>query len=87
MKYILKDENKKKCIRMSITVLKIVILEVNCQFNPTALRKAKIIYNFGFSECNRVNGRKLFFTARLFCGCETKFATIKLAIYLLKSQV
>ena len=24
-------------------------------FNPIALRKAKIIYNFGLSECNRVN--------------------------------
>ena len=23
-------------------------------FNPTALRKAKIVYNFGLSECNRV---------------------------------
>ena len=23
-------------------------------FNPNALRKAKIVYNFGFSECNRV---------------------------------
>ena len=23
-------------------------------FNPTALRKAKIVCNFGFSECNRV---------------------------------
>ena len=23
-------------------------------FNPIALRKAKIIYNFGLSECNRV---------------------------------
>ena len=23
-------------------------------FNPVALRKAKIVYNFGFSECNRV---------------------------------
>ena len=22
--------------------------------NPTALRKAKIVYNFGLSECNRV---------------------------------
>ena len=28
----------------------------NCQFNPTALRKAKIVhvYNFCLSECNRV---------------------------------
>ena len=24
-------------------------------FNPIALRKAKIEYNFGHSECNRVN--------------------------------
>ena len=25
--------------------------------NPIALRKAKIVYNFGLSECNRVNSR------------------------------
>ena len=24
------------------------------KINPTALRKAKIVYNFGLSECNRV---------------------------------
>ena len=24
------------------------------KFNPVALRKAKIVYNFGLSECNRV---------------------------------
>ena len=24
--------------------------------NPTALRKAKIVYNFGLSECSRVKG-------------------------------
>ena len=24
------------------------------QFNPVALRKAKIVYNFGLSDCNRV---------------------------------
>ena len=24
-------------------------------FNPTALRKTKIVYNFGLSECSRVN--------------------------------
>ena len=28
---------------------------VSC-FNPTALRKAKIVCNFGLSECNRVTG-------------------------------
>ena len=26
-----------------------------CIINPTALRKANIVYNFGLSECNRVN--------------------------------
>ena len=26
----------------------------NSFFNPAALRKAKIVYNFGLSECNRV---------------------------------
>ena len=29
---------------------------VSIQFNPTALRKAKVEYNFGLSECNRING-------------------------------
>ena len=27
-------------------------------FNPIALRKAKIVYNFGHSECNRVKASK-----------------------------
>ena len=26
--------------------------------NPNALRKAKIVYNFGLSECNRVKNAK-----------------------------
>ena len=30
-------------------------ISVPCSFNPIALRKAKIVYNFGLSECNRVN--------------------------------
>ena len=28
------------------------------QLNPTVLRKAKIVYNFGVSECNRVKQGK-----------------------------
>ena len=28
-------------------------------FNPIALRKAKIVYNSGLSECNRVKGMNL----------------------------
>ena len=29
-------------------------MEVKPHLNPTALRKAKIVYNFGLSKCNRV---------------------------------
>ena len=29
--------------------------ETGDTFNPTAFRKAKIVYNFGLSQCNRVN--------------------------------
>ena len=31
-----------------------------CMFNSIALRKAKIVYNFGLSECNRVNKEEKF---------------------------
>ena len=31
---------------------------VNPQFNPIALRKAKIVYNFGLSECNKVKSHE-----------------------------
>ena len=34
-------------------------------FNPTALRKAKIVYNFGLSECNRVKLHHCFIMASL----------------------
>ena len=30
--------------------------QINMVFYPIALRKAKIVYNFGLSECNRVKG-------------------------------
>ena len=32
----------------------IVVSLYTCPLNPIALRKAKIVYNFGLSECNRV---------------------------------
>ena len=34
--------------------------EANSFFNPIALRKAKIVCNFGLSECNRVNSKPIF---------------------------
>ena len=37
-------------------------------FNPIALRTAKIAYNFGLSECNRVNNFVMaFLKVTLFC--------------------
>ena len=36
------------------------------KFNPIALRKAKIVYNFGLSECNRVKRFILIFPCGTF---------------------
>ena len=36
------------------SVLRLKILFSIEQFHPIALKKAKIVYNFGLSECNRV---------------------------------
>ena len=33
--------------------------EIGAVVNPIVLRKAKIAYNFGLSECNRVKGPKM----------------------------
>ena len=45
--------------RGKIVVLHLLPLQVcpftSILFNPIALRKAKIVCNFGLSECNRVN--------------------------------
>ena len=41
-------------------------------FNPIALRKAKIVYNFGLSECNRVKVLRqnfLHVTGKALTGC------------------
>ena len=52
--------DKTQSISLVIRVIKQAFSLNNCKiwihlgFNPTALRKAKIVYNFGLSECNRV---------------------------------
>ena len=33
--------------------------------NPIALRKTKIVYNFGLFECKRVSGKSLFLSSLL----------------------
>ena len=38
----------------------IIFIIVQITLNPIALRKAKIVYNFDLSECNRVKGMNLF---------------------------
>ena len=37
----------------------VLVKDVGCFLNPIALRKAKIVYNFGLSECNRVKVNQL----------------------------
>ena len=34
-----------------------LLIAINLPFNPFALRNAKIVFNFGLSECNRVSAR------------------------------
>ena len=41
-------------------------------FNPIALRKTKIAYNFGLSECNRVKSRSHFGRALLSREAKSK---------------
>ena len=42
-------------------------------FNPIALRKAKIVYNFGLSECNRVNSEHSTFNSQVTLTFDTIF--------------
>ena len=44
---------------LALDVVKLSVVDFSLSyilplFNPTALRKAKIVYNIGLSECNRV---------------------------------
>ena len=44
-----------RCIRVHVALwFSYHFLQVR-RLNPIALRKAKIVHNFGLSECNRVN--------------------------------
>ena len=43
----------------STAFVSFLIWGLHCNFNPIALRKAKIVYNFGLTECSRVKGKKL----------------------------
>ena len=48
--------------------------------NPTALRKAKIVYNFGLSECNRVNRKTVVLSKNIkiiFFAIFSYFLTVK----------
>ena len=39
---------------MALLYIKLKTCYISCYFHPSALRKAKITYNFGLSYCNRV---------------------------------
>ena len=56
-------EKKKKHMKMYLFILTLLHSErpklyTILYLNPVALRKAKIVYNFGLSECNRVKAAK-----------------------------
>ena len=44
---------------LSLSVLS--SFQMGVTINPIALKRAKIVYNFGLSECNRVKGKNLLF--------------------------
>ena len=50
--FLLNIHQQKKFRRMKSSMEK----NQDQSFNPIALRKAKIVYNFGLSECNRIKG-------------------------------
>ena len=42
---------------LSISPIPVILIVQSCSYseiNPIELRKAKIVYNFGLSECNRI---------------------------------
>ena len=41
-----------KCLKLA--EMEFIHIPLTSSFNPIALRKAKIVYNFGLSECNRI---------------------------------
>ena len=51
--------------------------------NPIALRKAKIVYNFGLSECNRVKRKNFLLGQQNSCFYTKKAAKMKTARLLL----
>ena len=53
------NEKKSKDLNL-ISLLEESLLKRGLFYNPIALRQAKVIYNYGLSECNRVKETKLF---------------------------
>ena len=49
------EQNLKQIHSLYQSRLTLLHKKAKTAYNPTALRKAKIAYNFGLSECNRVN--------------------------------
>ena len=44
------------------------------KFNPTALRKTKLVYNFGLSECNRIKTQTLMHIFKRWSGYVKVYA-------------
>ena len=50
----------------SLSILFFHLFLIGVNFNPIELRKAKIVCNFGLSECNRVKGQNLFYRSKFY---------------------
>ena len=51
----IESDSTASCAKFFCLIILIVCNDFYYHFNPTAFIKAKIVYNFGLSECNRVN--------------------------------
>ena len=78
----------KKKMKGKACILKVFFI---FDMNPTALRKAKIVYKFSLSECNRVKRKKAVFCRghedNTFCNIFLFFLLSKVGIYILMKKV
>ena len=62
-------------MQQEVTTLSVFGAKLKIAVNPIALRKAKIVYNFGLSECKRVNWCAMQFGNSLDNDFPNTFAT------------
>ena len=77
-------------IQLRLLLKKHSDLYLHCSlFNPTALRKAKIAYNFGLSECNRVKEQyvKVYTVCHAICILWMHYCIVKQGCPISKTDI